>query len=46
MLNNFISPGDRVELTAVDRKLNDSDKSDKTKVYETKIVDIISEDSV
>ena len=46
MLNNFISPGDRVELTAVDRKLNDSDKSDNAKFYETKIVDIISEDSI
>ena len=28
MLSNFISPGDRVELTAVDRKLDGEDKNE------------------
>jgi c-di-GMP-binding flagellar brake protein YcgR len=46
MLNNFISPGDRVELTAVDRKLDGSDKNENARYYETKIVDILSEDSI
>ena len=46
MLSNFISPGDRVELTAVDRKLDGGDKGENTRYYETKIVDILSEDSI
>ncbi|MBO4882717.1 MAG: flagellar brake protein [Lachnospiraceae bacterium] len=46
MLSNFISPGDRVELTAVDRKLEGEDKNENARYYETKIVDILSEDSI
>ena len=45
MLENFIKPGQRVDLKAV-RRVKVSGEETKEKVYSTKIYDIVSEDTI
>ncbi|MBR1478108.1 MAG: flagellar brake protein [Lachnospiraceae bacterium] len=44
MISKFIKEGDKLELSAVNRKYSDVDE--KPRVYNTKIYDIISEDTI
>ena len=45
MLENFIKPGQRVDLKAV-RRVKVSGEETREKVYSTKIYDIVSEDTI